>query len=466
MSNSQNLRIDQKLQTRLSLQHLRFAKILELNTPELEEAVDRELESNPALEKIEDSQPPVETSAYSGFSRSYRNNEDEHDFTPPDNEETLYDALLSQLGERNLPEKTDQTARYIVASLDSNGYLRRPVENIVDDMAFGPGIDTTVEEVIKALDVVRSLDPAGVGATDLRDCLILQLERMPETPDGESTREDALLILRDQFEAFTMKHTHKLISRLHMDASRVKEALSLILTLNPKPGSAFDSASDRGNVVIPDLTVSNEEGVFTISVNSRIPEMAVSKTFEEGMREIEGRDKGKKRGSEFIVQRFNDAREFIRILNQRQDTLISVMSAIIKIQKEYFETEDVYSLKPMMIKDVAAVTGFDFSVISRATTNKFVALPWGVFPLRFFFSDSIGGETGGEDAGQTADILTNRKMEAEIADIVEHEDKRHPISDEGIKDIMLQRGYEVSRRTVAKYRDRKGIPVARLRKDL
>lgn len=261
-----------------------------------------------------------------------------------------------------------------------------------------------------------------------------------------------------------MKHTHKIISGLRIGQERVKEAIDLILTLNPKPGASLDSTSYRTNVIVPDLVVSNEDGHLSVSLNNRVPELAIDRTFSEAVREMEetaaSRRKARK-GQEFVISRFNDARDFIRILRQRQETLIGVMTAIMKIQEEYFRTEDVYRLKPMMIKDISAMTGYDISVISRATNNKYVATPWGIFPLRFFFSDSIGEE--GED---TSEALTNRKVEAEIAAIVEGEDKRHPLSDEKIKDMMEARGYEVSRRTVAKYRDRQGIPVARLRKEL
>lgn len=462
MNPGQSLTLDQRLTMRLSAQQLRFVKLLELTAPELEDAVEKELEDNPALEVIDkDETPDNDIPRYRLEARNTSADDfSDYDFAPADNEESLYDSLLRQLSERELPEKVREAAEYIIGSLDSNGYLRRPLQSLVNDMAFGPGIEVTEAQATEALEAVRQLEPYGVGATSLQDCLRLQLIHLPESQQ----RDDALKIIDSQFEAFSMKHTHKIISGLRIGQERVKEAIDLILTLNPKPGASLDSTSYRTNVIVPDLMVSNEDGHLSVSLNNRVPELAIDRTFSEAVREMEetaaSRRKARK-GQEFVISRFNDARDFIRILRQRQETLIGVMTAIMKIQEEYFRTEDVYRLKPMMIKDISAMTGYDISVISRATNNKYVATPWGIFPLRFFFSDSIGEE--GED---TSEALTNRKVEAEIAAIVEGEDKRHPLSDEKIKDMMEARGYEVSRRTVAKYRDRQGIPVARLRKEL
>lgn len=272
-------------------------------------------------------------------------------------------------------------ARYIVGNLDSNGYLSRSLSNLVDDMAFGPGIDVNDTEAREALDAVRSLEPAGIGAFGLRDCLELQLKTLPS---GE-TRDDALLIIRDAYDAFIMKHKHRIISQLHLPAERVDAALALILSLNPKPGNALGSdPAEEANVIIPDFIVNNEDGELTITLNNRIPELQIEQSFDQAMANLERTAKGRpKKGSEFIVSRYNDARDFIRVLTQRQQTMMAVMSAIVKIQKEYFLTEDVYRLRPMMIKNVSELTGLDLSVISRATTNKFVATPWGIFPLRF-----------------------------------------------------------------------------------
>jgi len=460
MDSNQTLSLDQRLSMRLSAQQLRFVKLLELTAPELEDAIDKELEDNPALEAIDNADNAEDTIPRYRYEARNSSPDDysDYDFSPADSEESLYDFLLRQLSERDLPEKVDQAARYIIGSLDSNGYLRRTLNSLVNDMAFGPGINVSQAEAEEALKAVQKLEPYGVGATSLQECLRLQLKHLPDS----QTRADALDIIDSQFEAFSMKHTHRIISGLKIDKERVKDAINLILTLNPKPGASIDSSADNANVIVPDLIISNDDGHLSVALNNRIPELAIDKTFSEAVREMEnGKRKKGKKGLEFVTTRYNDARDFIRILRQRQETLLNVMTAIMKIQREYFMTEDVYRLKPMMIKDISALTGYDLSVISRATTNKFVQTPWGVFPLRFFFSDSIGDE--GDDASEA---LTNRKIEAEIASIVDGEDKKHPLSDERIRQMMESRGYEVSRRTVAKYRDRQGIPVARLRKEL
>ncbi len=453
---AQSLKMEQRIGMRLSQQQLRFVKLLELNAPELDEAVERELEDNPAL-GVKEEVHEDDTNRYPlFFARS--NDDDRPAFVPADESESLYDHLYAQLSERRLPPKVELAARYIIGNLDSNGYLNRSLENLVNDMAFGPGIDVNDTEAHEALDAVRSLEPSGIGAFDLRDCLELQLFAMPPTQD----RDDALRIMREAYEAFTMKHKHRIISQLHISEKRVDAALSLILSLNPKPGNALGSdPSDEANIIIPDFIVNNEDGEITITLNNKIPELQIEQSFDQAMANLERTAKGRpKKGSEFIVSRYNDARDFIRVLTQRQQTMMSVMSAIVKIQKEYFLTEDVYKLRPMMIKNVAELTSLDLSVISRATTNKFVATPWGIFPLRFFFSDSIG------ETAEDGNAATNRKIEAEIAAMVESEDKRHPLSDQRIMEEMTARGYDVSRRTVAKYRDRQGIPVARLRKKL
>lgn len=460
MDPNQTLTLDQRLSMRLSAQQLRFVKLLELTAPELEDAIDKELEDNPALEAIDNadaSEDPLPRYRYEARNTSPDDYSD-YDFSPADSGESLYDSLLRQLSERDLPEKVDQAARYIIGSLDSNGYLRRQLNSLINDMAFGPGIYVSPEEAEEALKAVQRLEPYGVGATSLQECLRLQLEHLPES----QARTDAIDIIDSQFEAFSMKHTHRIISGLKIDKERVKNAIDVILTLNPKPGASIDSSADNANVIVPDLIISNEEGRLSVALNNRWPELTIDKTFSEAVRDMEnGKKKKARKGLEFVTTRYNDARDFIRILKQRQETLLNVMAAIMKIQHDYFTTEDLYRLKPMMIKDIAALTGYDLSVISRATTNKFVQTPWGVFPLRFFFSDSIGDE--GEDSSEA---LTNRKIEAEIASIVEGEDKKHPLSDERIRQLMESKGYEVSRRTVAKYRDRQGIPVARLRKEL
>ncbi len=459
MPPKQSLNLDQRQTLRLSAQQLRFVKMLEFNAPELEEAVEKELDDNPALQVSEDTPrtndlpplpPPIRNASPDDIAA--------YDFSPADTDESLYDNLLRQLAERDVPENIARIAEYIIGNLDSNGYLRRPLSSVVNDMAFTAGIEADMMDAEKALAIVKDLEPFGMGAADLRESLLIQLRHLPDS----RARDDAERILEEQFDALSMRHTHRIISGLRIDAERVAKALELISSLNPKPGAALAPEKFTNNIIIPDLIIDNEDGELTVSTANRIPDLTISRTFSEAMAELgkKGR-KGEKKGSEFIASRYNDARDFIRILRQRQETLLNVMGAILKIQKEYFETQDIYRLKPMMIKDISALTGYDLSVVSRATNNKYVSTPWGIFPLRFFFSDSIG-----EEGDEGVPVLTNRKIEAEISALVEKEDKRHPLSDEKIKEEMEKRGYDVSRRTVAKYRDRLGIPVARLRKEM
>lgn len=453
---TQKLDIEQRTVQRLSAQQIRFVRLLELNAPELDDAVEREMEDNPALVDA-DEDVPRETLPLNGWTPRSSTAADDYSSATPDFSESLYDHLNNQLDERDLDPDIVKAARFIIGSLDGNGYLSRSVQEISDDMAFGPGIMVSPEKVDEALQVVRSLDPPGIGARDLRDTLEMQLAVMKPS----ETRDNAIRIVSEAFEAFTMKHKHRLISSLKLSEQQVDDALSLILSLNPKPGGAIgNDPSDSANVIIPDFILTNDEGNLSVTLNNRIPELRVERSFEDAMKELEKLPRAKRqKGSEFIISRYNDARDFIRIIDQRQRTMMAVISAILKIQEEYFRTEDVYNLKPMMLKNIADITGLDFSVISRATNNKFIATPWGVFPLRFFFSDSIGEEKDGGDAA------TNRKIEATIAELIDKEDKRHPLSDRRIAEQMEQMGFDVSRRTVAKYRDRQRIPVARLRKE-
>lgn len=264
MASNQSLSLDQRLSMRLSAQQLRFVKLLEYNTPELEEAVERELDDNPALEVAEENEPadlelPSYRYGYSGGQRATDESAN-YDFSPPDLGENLYDSLLRQLAERNLSPNVLAAAEYIVGSLDSNGYLRRSLGNLINDMAFGPGIDVTETEAKEALDTVQDLEPYGVGAADLRECLRLQLVHLPQS----QRRDDAIDIIDKQFEAFTMKHTHRIISGLKIDRERAKEAVDLILSLNPKPGAAVNTDRDSANIIVPDLVVWNEDGNLSV----------------------------------------------------------------------------------------------------------------------------------------------------------------------------------------------------------
>lgn len=450
-----DLALDQQLRISLSPQQLKFVRLLEMNAPELEDAVAKELEENVALEEKEAPSPEL----YSP-SLYYRRNTDTEDspiYTPPDREESIYENLLSQLSEKKLKPAVKAAAEYIIGNLDSNGYLERPLPLLMNDMLYNEGVDLSEEEGKEALEVVQSMEPAGIGAYNLRETLILQLERLPDSP----TRNNALNILINAYDAFIKKHRHKIISRLRISEKDTADALNLIKSLNPRPGAAigYDS-SDEASVIIPDFNISVEDNNIFIALNNTIPELTIDESFTQAVASMERNARKRKlKGSEYILRNYNDAKDFINILNQRQATMMAVMSAIVKIQKEYFLTQDVYKLRPMMIKNVAELTGLDFSVISRATNGKYVSTPWGIFPLRFFFSETVGEHTDDSEA------LTNRKIEEEIKTIIAAENKSHPLSDQKVAQEMMTRGFDISRRTIAKYRDRLKIPVARLRKE-
>lgn len=478
MDNSQGLNLDQRIGLRLTPQQLRIVRLLEMTAPELDDAVTREVEANPALEaEVDEPRASQDADRASGVAaddswrddyrgRSFRAGLQQRDempvFQDADDRVSLYDELNRQLDERVMPEDVAGAAHFLIGSLDSNGYLRRPLDKLADDMAFSTGVDVSPETMRDAFEQVRSLEPYGIGAVDIRDCLLLQLRHLPKSRE----RDDAVKILTDYFDAFSKKHIHTMISGLKVGEERVQAAIDLIKTLNPKPGSGLGSGADSTAApIIPDAIVSrDEDGRLNITLNNNIPELRVSESYSQAMVQMEAKAKERRAARErgdknkFLISRYyNDAREFIQILQQRQQTLFSVVSAIVKIQKEYFETDDVLKLKPMMIKDVSALTGQDFSVISRCTKNKYLATDTGIFPLRFFFS-----ENKATDEGES----TNRELEAVIRRIVDGEDKKHPLSDEKIFEQMQAEGYTVKRRTVAKYRDRLGIPVARLRKEM
>lgn len=463
--NSQRLATEQRQVQRLYQQQLRFVKMLEMSAPELDDEVLREMEANPALEAAdEEPYSPADIASsrfHTDWSSSRRTSPDDISEIPiEDSSPSLYDFLLSQLGQLNLEPDVLVAARFIVGNLDSNGRLQRDPAYLVNDLAFTQGIDLPQSVMDKGLEAVRTLEPHGVGAVSLADCLSIQLHYLPESQE----RDDALRILNEQFEAFSMLHTHLLVSRLKISQERVTAAIDLIRTLDPKPGAAVESSSLGSNTIIPDVIIDTSGKEPVISLNNRIPELRISETFSIAERNMErkAKDKDKASDREFIVNRYNDAKEFIRALRMRQESMLTVVTAIVKLQREYFETEDIYRLRPMMIKDIEAITGQDASVISRCTANKYVALPWGIFPLRFFFSDTVGDNAGDSEN----DALTNRKIEAEIRRVVDAEDKKHPLSDEKITQTLREEGLNLSRRTVAKYRDRLNIPPARLRKQV
>ncbi len=469
-------------QQRLSPMQVRFVRILEMNQQETESAVERELDDNPALERIEEPAQQLSDENGTPYSETaeqmqradYASADDipfyrlsaasgrEETVSPllnaADDSASLYDYLEHQLNERDMSDSDRQVALYVIGNIDRNGYLQRTPQAMTDDLAFGPGIEVPPEQMQRVMDIVHSLDPAGTGAVSLQDSLLLQLRRLPSDTDTD----DAIRIISECFDAFTMKHTHRIISKLRLSEQRVAKAIALILSLNPKPGSVIGTGhGDIAQPIVPDFVIEvSPESEITVSLPGRIPSLGIEAGFESAVRQMQHDARLRRsREAEFITARYNDARDFIEIMRLRQETLFSVMTAITNRQKDYILTGDEHTLRPLGLKDIAADTGFDISTVSRATAGKYAALPYGVKPLRFFFSASYSAGDGGE-------AVSARAIQAALRSLVEAEDKKHPLSDDRLCALLTDKGYEVSRRTVAKYRDRLGIPVARLRKNL
>lgn len=487
-----SLELQQRMTQRLSQQQLRFVRLLELTAPEMEEAVEKELEANPALTALDETPAPSPNDSEATGNHQQPSNSDTftpryyqgHDpdeysnrpeFAPRDDSESLADVLQHQIDQQHASPQVSQLASYIIGNLDNNGWLTRSLPLMMTDMAVNYGIDAPKAEWEKAYEMVRGLEPAGVGAESLADCLTLQLRRLP---DSEAKR-DALDILTRYFEEYHKRHGHKIISGLKISQKRLDAANKLILSLNPKPGASFGgNEATTAAIVIPDFIISERDGQLYIRLNNRTPDLAIEESFRSAAARLEGLKGKDRKGNEFILSNFNEARDFISIVRQRQETLLNVMTAIAKYQQQYFDTGDIYTLRPMQLKDIAAMTGLDLSVISRATNNKYVAMPWGeVLPLRTFFSGQVNApapghaatdaEKGSGDEGlERGDELTNLQIQTAIKELVEKEDSRHPLSDAKLREALAEKGYDISRRTVAKYRDRAGIAIARMRKKL
>lgn len=475
MDNSLKLSLGQKLQQKLSPLQIRYGRVLEMNAPEIEEEVRQELDDNPALAVADAQQDdfPDETfneSAEQLQMADYRDEDDipsyrlearNHSANDVYREpvavaggNTLMEHLSSQLAEMGLGVTDLRIADYIVGNIDDNGYLTRTLPAIIDDLAINQGLDVADEDVRRMYNTVRSLDPAGVGAIDLRDCLLLQLKRRRATPDVKVARE----IVSDYFDLFSLKHYDRLISSLGVTRQQLQEAVDVIRTLDPKPGSVYADAAvdDRVRHIIPDFSVEVDGDSITLTLLNNIPELCIEETFAaaDDNRSVTPRER---EAAAFVRRKRDEASDFIAMLKLRQSTLYSVMSAIVKIQRDFFLTDDETKLRPMRLRDIGAVTGLDLSVISRAAAGKYVTTPGGVYPLKFFFNDSAGSDD--EDASV-------RKIIAEINDIVDNEDHARPLSDDAITTELRERGYDIARRTVAKYRERLGYPVARLRKEV
>ncbi|MCE2733040.1 MAG: RNA polymerase factor sigma-54 [Cyclobacteriaceae bacterium] len=495
----QKLGLSQSLQQKLSPQQIQFIKLLQVPTAELEARIEEELEINPALEEGEtdlpDEQPAndeeyTETSGgedeldindylrdddYSGYKMQGDGGEDDEDREMPLAMGTsLQEQLLTQLGYLGLNEKQQTIGKQLIGSIESDGYIRRELEAIVNDLAFAQGIDTTAEEVEEILKKIQSFDPAGIAARNLQECLLLQLERIKqgiEEDDGDKFSktyivDKAIDTLKYCYEEFTKKHYDKIARKLEIaeeDADDVKDIVMLISGLNPKPGGVSNTTGMAKNqVIIPDFILINNNGKLELALNSRnAPELRISRSYTEMFKAYDKGDKKDKKLKEavtFVKQKLDAAKWFIDAIKQRQQTLLRTMQAIVNFQYDYFLEGDETKLKPMILKDIAGMINMDISTVSRVASSKSVQTDFGIFPLKYFFSEGIATDSGEE--------VSSREVKQIIKDLIAAEDKDKPLSDDKIEKVLNEKGYNIARRTVAKYREQLNIPVARLRKEL
>jgi RNA polymerase sigma-54 factor len=481
-------RLQLKLQQKLSPQQIQMIKLLEIPTMQLEQRIKEELEINPMLEEgasEENKNVELETeneddSKDSGdeFSLEDYVNEDEYipsyklatsNYSPDDKRTEMpvvsgtsfHEFLENQLGELNLNERELVLASFIIGNLDDDGYLRRKLDAVVDDIAFLQNIQTTEIELIKLLRQIQEFEPVGVGARDLQECLLLQIEQKDlSLPVVLMAKK----ILKSYFDEFTRKHYNKIIARLNISEDQLKLALDEILKLNPRPGSAFiDPMSRSAEQITPDFILEYKDGNPILSLNSKnVPELRLSKSYasviESAAHKKGSGTKEEKELVSFVKQKLDSARWFIDAIKQRQYTLMSTMQTILDYQSEYFKEGDEKKLKPMILKDIADVVGLDISTVSRVANSKYIQTQFGIIPLKFFFSESMQNEAGEE--------VSTREIKKILQECVDAEDKRKPVTDDELANILKEKGYPIARRTVAKYREQLSIAVARLRKEL
>lgn len=456
--------------TTLSPIQIMTIKLLELPTLELEQRIQKELEENPVLdeniqsEQTEDGAPKkVSLSEYSANDptpsyKLYVNNQSK-DPKPQYNtfsvKESFQDSLIDQLGYRDLDKQTKFIAVFLIGSLDGDGYLRRDLQAISNDLAFRFQIDAEVEEIEKVLEIIQDFEPAGVGARDLRECLLLQLRDKQES-DAKSI---AITILTDYFDAFTKKHYDKIMSKMGISSDELKESIELIVKLNPKPGGQIDdSYIEQASQITPDFTLEEINGNFIVNTTKfNMPELKINKQYAQ-MLESTPANKAEKEAASFVKQKVDSAKNLISALKQRQNTMLSTMNAIVDFQKEYFKDGDETKLKPMVLKNIAEKTGLDISTISRVVNSKYIDTSFGIIALKSLFSEGLMTEDGKE--------VSTKEIKKILEQSIEEESKSKPLTDEELVIVLANKGYKVARRTVAKYREQLNIPIARLRKEL
>ena len=482
----QKLSLQQKLLQKLSPQQIQIIKLLEIPTMQLEQRIKKELEENPVLEIDSDNNTDYEEESESQELKSepdtdneefsfddYLNEEDEtpsyklntnnyskddrHNDIPFSIGDTFHENLYGQLRLMNLTERQSQLAEYIIGNIDDDGYLRRELEAISDDISFNVNIEVPEEELAEILKLVQELDPPGVGARNLQECLVIQLNQKKG-----NEFDLAKTIVKDFFSEFTKKHYDKIQKRLDISDEELKQGIDKVLKLNPKPGGSYSNPLNKINQhIIPDFILENIDGELNLSLSQRnVPDLKINGSYIDMMNSLnhKGKNKNQKEALLFIRQKLESANNFIDAIEQRQHTLMITMSEIINFQRGYFLDGDETKLKPMILKDIAEITGLDISTISRVSNSKYIQTNFGIYPLKFFFSEGIHKDDGEE--------VSTREIKKILQDCIDNEDKRKPVTDDRLAQILKEKSYNIARRTVAKYREQLGIPVARLRKEL
>ena len=459
---------------KLSPLQIQTIKLIELPIQDLEQRIRKELEENPVLDdetpesKDEDGEEQPREVSLSDIKEDdsipdykLRVNNYGKDERPEYNtfsvKESFTQSLMEQLGFRNLSEHQHDIAAFIIGSLDEDGYLRRDIDSLVDDLAFRMNIETTPEEVEKMLHIIQEFAPPGIGARDLRECLLIQLKGLKQTPDVINAQR----ILTDWFQEFSNKHFQKIMTRLNLSQDEMKAAMARIVKLNPAPGGQIDdSYNDQAQQIVPDFILSLENGELKLTMpRFSIPEIRINKKYADLLMDAaNSSERQKKEAATFVKQKMDSAKWFVEALKQRHNTLLSTMQAIIDYQHDYFMDGDESHLKPMVLKDIASKTGFDISTISRVVNSKYIETHFGIFPLKYFFSEGLENQQGEE--------VSTRELMKVLLDFEDKEDKHKPLTDDELVTLMNEKGYKVARRTIAKYRDQLNIPKARLRKEL
>lgn len=463
------------LQQKLSPQQIQMIKLLELPAVQLEQRIKQEIEENIALEEEErpaeeDEQPQQisvdeylredDTPSYKSRINNYSKDDKQRPVYLTEGR-SLQEYLVEQLSYRNLSERDMKLAVYLIGSIDEDGYLRRDLESISDDIAFTVGIETSVGELERLLDIIHELEPAGIGARDLRECLLLQMNQMQV---NTRARRLARKILTNYFDEFVKKHYEKLIARLQVSEEEFRDAIAEIRRLSPKPGNLYaEGGTDTTPYIVPDFILDYQDGHFHLSLNSyNVPEVKINRRYVDMIRDMvgsDGRVKEKDREAiQFVKSKIDSAKWFISAIKQRHDTLMRTMQTILDYQQEYFKDGDRSKLRPMILKDIADRTGLDVSTISRVVNSKYVQTQFGIILLKSLFSEAMQTDSGEE--------VSSYEIKNILQQCIDEEDKRKPLTDETLMDILNTKGYHIARRTVAKYREMLGIPVARLRKQI